>query len=162
MSGSFKLPPGWVVDLAAMQTGQGVLATLKYRFNVGDVARYKGPSRGGVLAPGDEVEIVRQGSDPSYYIIKLFGSFTNNTWSAADDELETIKGYDAAYKYYVGDYPAQLPLGLDSSSVPDYLENIKKERKERGECQNCGKKREMSIHGLLPCSSCEQPLPVRW
>lgn len=162
MSGVFNLPPGWAIDLAAMNTGQGIPAAPNYRFNIGDIVRYRGPSRGGVLAPGDEVEIVRQGSDPSYYIIKIFGSFTNNTWSAADDELEPSKSrtYDPVYNYYVGDYP-QLPLGLDSSPVPDYLESTKKERKERGECVTCGKRLEMSFHGLLDCS-CTPQLPARW
>lgn len=125
---------------------------MSYRFNVGDVIKYRGPSQGGILAPGDDVEVLRLGADPSYYIVKLAGSFTTHTWMVKDADLEPT--YSLPYQYSIYDTP------VDSAATSSYDELIEK-RKANGECTACGKKREMSMFGLSDCS-CSPPPPARW
>lgn len=143
---TITLPSGTYILAASLHTSG-------YRFKIGDVIRYRGPSQGAILAPGDDVEIVRLGADPSYYIVKLAGSFTTHTWMVKDTDLEPT--YSLPYQYSISDYDA-----VDSSASSSY-DDIKIKRKENGECEACGKKREMSIFGLSDCS-CTPQLPARW
>lgn len=134
---------------------------MNYAFNVGDTATYHGPPLGGILAPADVVEIVRQAGDPSYYVVKIFGSFAAYTFMVQANYLKShVHGNVSQYTgdYDISGLDSQLPLGYSNSTS----EETKQKRKEAGECETCGRKRDVSIHGLLPCSSCEQPLPARW
>lgn len=134
---------------------------MSYRFKVGDVIKYRGPSKGGILAPGDDVEIVRCGADPSYYIVKLAGSFTTHTWMVKDTDLEAPQKLPWSHTYSMfDDHVAYSDTPVDSAPTSSYDELIEK-RKANGECTACGKKREMSFHGLLDCS-CSPPPPARW
>jgi hypothetical protein len=123
---------------------------MSYRFKPGQQVTYNGPSTGG-LHPGIEVEICRQGSTSDYYIVKVVGTYTTATYMVKDVDLaNTYNPY--AYDGYMG-LDEQLPFG--------YNEDVVKKRIEQGECAACGKKREMSMFGLLDCS-CSPPLPARW
>lgn len=74
-----------------------------------------------------------------------------------DGTIRLPPGYDWVDGY--GTWSAQtkkeveLPKGGDqyTFNFSNWDEEEKKARKERGECEQCGTKREMSIHGLLDC-----------
>ena len=123
---------------------------MSYRFKPGQQVIYNGTTTSG-LYPGIEVEVVRQGSTNDYYIVKVVGTYTTATYMVKDAELgNQYNPY--AYDGYMG-LDEQLPFG--------YNEDVVKKRIEQGECAACGKKREMSIHGLLDCS-CSPPSQARW
>lgn len=125
---------------------------MSYRFNIGTQVTYRGPSQGGHLGTGNLVEIVRLGSDPSYYIVKRANSIITDTWIVKDTDLEPT--YSLPYQYYIYD-------GVDNSASSSYTDDLKVKRKANGECESCGKKREMSMFGLSDCS-CSPPPPARW
>lgn len=156
MSGDFKkytikLPDGYYVVTTAVY-GQGVPAASAYRFNIGTQVTYRGPSQSSHLGTGNLVEIVRLGSDPSYYIVKRANSIITDTWIVKDTDLEPT--YSLPYQYSIYD-------GVDNSASSSYTDDLKVKRKANGECESCGKKREMSMFGLSDCS-CSPPLPARW
>lgn len=131
---------------------------MSYRFKIGQQVTYNGPSQGGMLTSGDEVEIVRLGSDTTYYIVKLVGTFTTQTWIVKDSDL----GNTNSYQLPIGlDYADALSYtGIDSDASVGYDDLIEK-RKANGECTACGKKRPMSMFGLEDCSCTPQP-QARW
>lgn len=165
MSGDFKkytikLPDGYYVVTTAVY-GQGVPAASAYRFNIGTQVTYRGPSQSGHLGTGNLVEIVRLGSDPSYYIVKRANSIITDTWIVKDTDLEDTRKLPWSHTYTMfDDHVAYGDTPVDNSPNTSYDDLIEK-RKANGECTACGKRLEMSFHGLLDCL-CTPQLPARW
>lgn len=112
-------------------------------FKVGDLVTYLGPSQGGILAPLDVVEVVSFNPLSDLYQLKIPHNSTYTFFAPERD----LRSYQLTL-YRGGDYS---DFTLDSASDTGYHA---KERKEAGECVRCGKKRDMSIHGLLDCKFC--------
>lgn len=101
-----------------------------------------------LLAPGDAVEVIED-LNPGYRI-KLSSPWHGAIFTCADADLYQFElpGFDA--------------LDTTNSSSYDVSSSEKLARKAGGRCETCGKKLEMSVWGLLPCSRCQPPAPAKW
>lgn len=120
------------------------------RFKAGDVVYYTGPTVG-TLNPHTLVEVVGPAIGTDVWSVRVTGYYNTTTYTVKESYLSAGDPYVGDY-YPVDNY---LPYGHNDT------DELRKKRKENGECEKCGKKREVSVFGLLDCS-CSPSLPQRW
>lgn len=102
-----------------------------------------------LLAPGDAVEVIED-LNPGYRI-KLSSPWHGAIFTCADADLYQFElpGFDA----------------LDGTTISSYdtlSSKTKDERRAGGQCEQCGRKLEMSVFGLLPCPRCKPEPQAKW
>jgi hypothetical protein len=114
----------------------------------GDIVKYIGQSQQGVLAAGDTVELDHFEPLTGKWRVRIFMAYGTYVFHCKPEDLALFDG--------------SLPVGLNNEQPAkqdlNWVEEQRVKRLEAGECVKCGTRRRMSIHGLLPCPSCEPRL----